>query len=65
MEGWEKVVMGEGEDKGGGDEHNDHVSLRKPLGIKKNNQPTMEDKGRGSGPKVGTIYFFLVGDLIF
>ncbi len=49
---------GRGRRQRGGDEHNDHVSLRKLLGIKKNNQPTMEDKGRGSGPKVGAIFFF-------
>ncbi len=31
--------------KGRGEERNNHQSSTKPLGIKNNNQPTMEDKG--------------------
>ncbi len=46
---------------GRGDEHDNHLSLMKPVGIRNNNQPMMEDKGddantsTGSGGCVGVV----------
>ncbi len=52
---------GRGRRQRGGEEHFHQLSSTKPAGIKKNNQPTMEDKGNstntlsGSGNCIGVV----------